>query len=656
MAIPIKAILSVSTKSFNVGLKLATKAVGGLVAITKVAAVAVLGLSAAFVALVARQAAIIDRIGKVSKVTGVAAETLQKFQFAAELAGVSSDQAAVALRRFSRRLGEAQKGTGELAPTLRRLGIDLRDGSGEFKSAEQVLLELADGIKNTEGESAKLAIAFKAFDSEGAELVNTLSDGADALEDVFNRAELLGAVLSTDAIQGVEDFNDSFKELTTLLNGIVAQLTAALAPALELLVEKLTAFTLALSKEFGGVENLGEALAVALIDSIQTIIKAFGQLQESVIGFVNDFRFYARNLGFRQLSADAQAFQDILDITNNLLGDIGGGKPFDRFSKKLAAVMEGMTALKRVSDQVGDLLPGLDTKQLNEYEDNLTEILTTFNALVESGETNAFRQKKSLESITPLLERNLELLREGLEQQIYSNDQIEMNYETYEAIMNVLSQMRGTILYNTDNNKKDNEVLEDKRTILEKIRDTLKQMGENFKDFVGSTVDFGQIMENVAARLGTPIERLSKTLEDGLVKSVELFEDTLTDAILTGKADFSTLGDHIKQVLAKALVQRFISGPILALFGLAKGGPAKAGQPYIVGEEGPELFVPNQSGMVIPNNKLTSTNDGYGLGGGTTINYNISAIDTVSFQQRIAQDPEFIFAVTQAGARRMPGG
>ena len=146
------------------------------------------------------------------------------------------------------------------------------------------------------------------------------------------------------------------------------------------------------------------------------------------------------------------------------------------------------------------------------------------------------------------------------------------------------------------------------------------------------------------------------TLADGLVQAVAMFEDSLADAIVQGKADFSDLGDFLKQVLAKAMVQKFITGPIMGLFGLAKGGPAKAGQPYIIGEEGPEIFVPKQSGVVLPNSALQGMNAGGPgiMGGGVTNITNISAIDTVSFQQRIAQDPEFIYNVSRAGARRTP--
>ena len=50
----------------------------------------------------------------------------------------------------------------------------------------------------------------------------------------------------------------------------------------------------------------------------------------------------------------------------------------------------------------------------------------------------------------------------------------------------------------------------------------------------------------------------------------------------------------------------FLGGIIGGLF-RANGGPVKAGQPYIVGERQPELFVPNRSGTIIPS--VTSGGD-----------------------------------------------
>jgi hypothetical protein len=164
-----------------------------------------------------------------------------------------------------------------------------------------------------------------------------------------------------------------------------------------------------------------------------------------------------------------------------------------------------------------------------------------------------------------------------------------------------------------------------------------------------------QIFENLREGLeAAGVGDFVKTLSEGFVKAGTMLEDALATAIATGKSDFSALGDHIRQVLAKALVQKFITGPIMGLFGLASGGPAKAGQPYIVGEEGPELFIPKASGTVIPNDQTMAMAGGAGIGGGTTVNYNIQAVDAPSFQQLVARDPEFIFNVSRAGSRRTP--
>jgi hypothetical protein len=75
---------------------------------------------------------------------------------------------------------------------------------------------------------------------------------------------------------------------------------------------------------------------------------------------------------------------------------------------------------------------------------------------------------------------------------------------------------------------------------------------------------------------------------------------------------------------------------------LAEGGSASAGEAYVVGERGAELFVPDRSGTVIPNNQLG------GLGGVTNITNNyIDAIDTKSFEDRIYGSSRAVWAANQ---------
>ena len=63
------------------------------------------------------------------------------------------------------------------------------------------------------------------------------------------------------------------------------------------------------------------------------------------------------------------------------------------------------------------------------------------------------------------------------------------------------------------------------------------------------------------------------------------------------------------QEVMRRLIQPWISkgvGIFLKAIGLAAGGPVRAGQPYLVGERGPELFLPTAAGQIIPNHRLSA--------------------------------------------------
>jgi hypothetical protein len=89
--------------------------------------------------------------------------------------------------------------------------------------------------------------------------------------------------------------------------------------------------------------------------------------------------------------------------------------------------------------------------------------------------------------------------------------------------------------------------------------------------------------------------------------------------------------------------------------GRAAGGSVIGGQPYMVGEKGPELIVPHGSGgTVIPNNRLS----GMMGGGGITYNgpyiANLSAIDTQSAAQFLSKNKEMVWAANVSAQRSMP--
>lgn len=59
-----------------------------------------------------------------------------------------------------------------------------------------------------------------------------------------------------------------------------------------------------------------------------------------------------------------------------------------------------------------------------------------------------------------------------------------------------------------------------------------------------------------------------------------------------------------------------------------KGGPVEAGQSYLVGEKGPELFTPNAGGQITPNNAM---------GDQVEVNFNITTTDARGFDQLLVE-------------------
>lgn len=140
-------------------------------------------------------------------------------------------------------------------------------------------------------------------------------------------------------------------------------------------------------------------------------------------------------------------------------------------------------------------------------------------------------------------------------------------------------------------------------------------------------------------------------------------ESALDNFVRTGKLSFKSLARSIIQDLIAIQLKASATGLFKSLFGmyagggfgtgnaygnqdlggfLAEGGPANANTPYVVGERGPELFVPRSSGTVIPNHALA------GAGGSTNITNNyINAIDTKSFEERLYGSSNAIWAANQ---------
>jgi hypothetical protein len=175
-------------------------------------------------ALVNNSISAADAIGKTADKIGVGVEALQELRFAAKASGVEQQTLDTALQGFTRRVAEAAQGTGEAKDALAQMGIALRDQDGHLRRSEDLLANVADAFARIEDPAERVRLAFKLFDSEGVALVNLLSDGSGALDQIRERASDLGMVLDEHLVRDAERART---ELDTLAQVVSSNLTRA---------------------------------------------------------------------------------------------------------------------------------------------------------------------------------------------------------------------------------------------------------------------------------------------------------------------------------------------------------------------------------------------------------------------------------------------
>jgi lambda family phage tail tape measure protein len=146
-------------------------------------------------------------------------------------------------------------------------------------------------------------------------------------------------------------------------------------------------------------------------------------------------------------------------------------------------------------------------------------------------------------------------------------------------------------------------------------------------------------------------------------------ESAIDNFVQTGKFSFkdfsrSIIQDMIKIEL-KAQATKLLgaiggSGGILSsigsLFGFANGGTPPLNKPSIVGEQGPELFVPRSAGTIIPNDRLGGGGAGM-ISAPVTNNYitnNISAVDAKSVAQLFAENRKTLLGTVEMARKELP--
>lgn len=583
--------LGLDSAQFTSGLKTAhsqLRSVGS--GLQKVGA-AIAAVGAVVAVAIRGQLNAIDELAKTSDRIGITVEAMSRLQHAANLSDVATGTLQRSLQGLASglRLNEQR---------FRDLGIRTRDASGQFRPLESILGDVADVIAATPEGVERTALAIQLLGTRGAELLPMLRGGSEGLREMGAEADRLGLTISTRTARQVEAFNDNLTRLRAQFTGLVRQVAAALVPTLE----RLSNAVVAVAQTFQGLSTeqqefaamaAGLALVVGpAIIAVGALVRSLAALRVALVALAGPAGVVVAGIALaaaafvayrRQAGEAGGAIEDVRDAQaalNDAMGvfhesaapaaaseALGYARELERQARSALAAAEAELTLLETRREAGAALLAQNrlTRDRSGYGDAMDENVIAARARVEELR-DAIRQAQNAISDIGLIE-----LGQGARSAAFDLATIVVETDELE---DVLRRVGGQATQLTDT-----ELPDLTAALGELERQTYEVRGAFEGAFVGILTGTRGAREAIATLLQDLARLAAQSAFRGLVSGLNI----------GGGGGLAGLGSLLFGGLAGRR---------------AEGGPVMPARAYLVGERGPELFVPGAGGQIVPNDAL----------------------------------------------------
>jgi len=581
----------------------------------------------------------IGRIAPIAAASGVSIDELNAAIAAVTATGVPVESTFAGLRQV---ISAIIKPTGEAAKTAEKLGIDFSAAALQSKGLSGVLSEIVEKSGGSSEEIAKLFGSVEALTAIQPLLNDELVKFNEALANQANaQGEAAKAsFIASNTIQGqLTRLGTAFTNLTTEGSefGIIireslkvaAVTVEALGAAFKIVLAPVRAVSAAVG-EIGSI--IGNALGIESTNVLFNLEQGWIGIKEAITDASDRAIFVGKVIG----GVIGNAALAIGEFANGVRNTIGG------LAQKIADFF------KQAFDKIMSFIPEPLKRLLGLVE--LPPIDLKIKGIKDFGKNFLKGAKEKADAL-----KNTLIEFSGVETAITSENEIQLQAANNIKDANLLN---GKIL------KDNNQTIIDKNNLLLNTNTALTN-GNTLLDSQNTKVE----------SLKSKLQEVGRSVEQNLVKN-------LTDAVM-GAQTFGQALTNVLQGLQRQLIEMAMQQAVSGLFGgllgnlfggmfgggggglddvpfvaslggkgFANGGNPPVGKVSLVGEKGPELFVPQKSGTIIPN---------HALGGSTNVVVNVDASGNQQVQgddDNAAQLGEAIAAAVQAEIvkQQMSGG
>lgn len=563
-----------------------------------VGAGAVVGLTALVGEGINKQLALADAVRGVAEASGLTAE---KASAAVEVFGdygVKTDTVEQAMFRLSRTALDTPD-------KLAAVGVEIernRDGSIDLFGT---LNNVQDAYKNAGSAAEKNAILFEAFGKQGINLIPVLERTKDLAQELASVPQ--SRILSQEDLDNAEAYRLAMDDLGDAMDALQRQLGAAVIPVLTQFATAISTGLEGLNTATGSIGGLSGALSTIVdIGPLAMPLHGLGAASELMAG-------HFRNAGEEAVRSFGAVGMGIAGIGEKIGIFDSGSDSSNRFADAQKRVAEATQEVARLA--ADDSASSADLKAAKrELADAQADLADKTNAVASALQSENDQQAQAKLLADQRIGGLIGLASADLQYQ----DAVAKRADA-EAKLNAL----------IDEGTTSGREYESATRAVEQADIAVVAAGMSVESQVQSltaqvkngTLSHAEYEARVDAlrqkypEMGAAIDAVT-----GQVMAHHAEIDAVPDhhnTNFTATDNVSWMVDRIKSKVASVFDQA--SGTLSAIGGAARaaGGPVSANSLYMVGERGPELFVPSTAGQIVPNHQL-------GTVGGGTNNYQIS--------------------------------
>lgn len=513
---------------------------------------------------------------------GVGIEALQEYRFAAEQSGVATQQFEVALTALIRRQGEAINGNKEFAKGFEQVGIGIKEL--RQLTPEQLVARVADGLSKIESQALRVAAADRIMSEAGRQVINVFNDGAAGLQRFAAEAREAGIVIDAHLARNARATKN---ELELMRSVIDAQLTTALVSLGPVLVDIAGFFAEVAQAVADVVDSFRDLEDI----STRGLERRVAELREELAAFEGGPKGsrFAGRANEEQKKRDELA-RALAELRRRELAR-GGDRP--------AATAAGAGAIE-VEIARQEKLTEIGNRRLAAERESL-QVLERLGGAESVVAEARFKQAEATAAQDKALRAALESLKTEVDLLALS----ESERAAVVKITEIETQAKRKL---TEAEKAQVRALTDQLSATNRLKDGARDLGLTFSSALGDAIVQGEGLRGVLQGIERDILKIlaKRAVTDPLSDAIGGFDyGSIFSAVFSSFLGAGAGAGGSSLAASGAGGFRFSGSP-----GLAEGGPAQGGRPYIVGERGPEIFVPRHSGTVIPNDRL----------GGVTVN------------------------------------